>query len=426
MFTIIYNVYFHPLRKFPGPITRTGVHAGDYWHLFRGTHPQSVKELHDIYGDVVRIRPDSLTFRNAAAWKDIYGSRPGKGQLRKDPRFYTIGGEEDQTNIVYSNDADHSRMRKLLSHAFSDTALRQQEPIMAGYFELLIQKLKARIDGPTNGVVDLSQWYNFLTFDIVGDMCFGEPFDALENGEYHKWMAGLLLGAKHGRVLSIATFYQPLLMIINGLVKLFPKIGEAKKEHGDFTRLKTKKRLDAKTDRKDFMSYILRHNDDRGMTQEELMETSGMLIIAGSETTATLLSGLTYYLLKTPDKYAKVLAEVRGAFKTAEDITLTSTGHLPYLHACLEEGLRLYPPVPTALPRKTPKEGAVIGDVYVPGGTSVAVPQYASYHSEKNFFEPKTFVPERWLPNPPEAYKNDNFEIFQPFSTGPRGCIGKK
>jgi cytochrome P450 len=49
-----------------------------------------------------------------------------------------------------------------------------------------------------------------------------------------------------------------------------------------------------------------------------------------------------------------------------------------------------------------------------------------TYHSEKNFFEPESFVPERWLPNPPELYKNDNRAALNPFSTGPRGCIGKK
>jgi hypothetical protein len=66
---VFYNLYFHPLAKFPGPASRTGVHAGDYWHLFKGSHPRSVKELHDQYGDVVRIRPDSLTFNTAGAWK---------------------------------------------------------------------------------------------------------------------------------------------------------------------------------------------------------------------------------------------------------------------------------------------------------------------------------------------------------------------
>jgi hypothetical protein len=100
------------------------------------------------------------------------------------------------------------------------------------------------------------------------------------------------------------------------------------------------------------------------------MGTSGLLIIAGSETTATLLSGVTYYLLKTPHAYAKLKEEVRGAFEKAEEITLTSTSQLPYLQACLEEALRLYPPVPLALPRLTRPEGDIIGGVFVPGNVT--------------------------------------------------------
>ena len=113
---------------------------------------------------------------------------------------------------------------------------------------------------------------------------------------------------------------------------------------------------------------ILRHNDERGMSNEEIKNTSGLLIIAGSETTATLLSGVTFFLLTNPDAYNKAKSEVRQAFQSADEMTLVTTSKLPYLHACLEEALRMYPPVPLALPRRTGKEGAVIDGVFVPGG----------------------------------------------------------
>src|SRR5579859_2957501 len=106
------------------------------------------------------------------------------------------------------------------------------------------------------------------------------------------------------------------------------------------------------------------------MSRQEIIGTSGILIIAGSETTATLLSGVTYYLLKNPGAYDKVKEEVRGAFNEPEEINLTSTSKLSYLHACLEEALRLYPPVPLALPRRTGPEGAIIDGVFVPGNVS--------------------------------------------------------
>lgn len=159
---------------------------------------------------------------------------------------------------IVSNDADHARMRKLLSHAFSDAALRQQESLLTPYFELLVSRLKDQIDGPNAGKVDIKNWYNFLTFDIIGDMSFGESFHALESGEYHKWMANLFGGVKYARIVAIASFYQPGRMLLDALVNLVPAIAQAREDHMTFCKEKTQERLDMDTDRKDFMSYVSR------------------------------------------------------------------------------------------------------------------------------------------------------------------------
>jgi hypothetical protein len=88
-----------------------------------------------------------------------------------------------------------------LSYAFSDNALRQQEAILNKYFNLLVTGLKSQIDADTcsnsqSTTVDMARWYNFLTFDVIGDLCFGESFGALESGEYHVWMENLFGGIK--------------------------------------------------------------------------------------------------------------------------------------------------------------------------------------------------------------------------------------
>lgn len=107
------------------------------------------------------------------------------------------------------------------------------------------------------------------------------------------------------------------------------------------------------------------------MTREEIKATSRVLIIAGSETTATLLSGATFLLLKNPSAMKKAVDEVRNTFVHASDITFASvTAQLPYLNACLEESLRLYPPVPTVLPRRTGPEGDIINGCFIPPDVS--------------------------------------------------------
>ena len=110
-------------------------------------------------------------------------------------------------NPPVSNDADYSRMRRLLSYAFSDFALSEQEPLITSYFDLLIQKLHEQIRGPSKGVVDMVRWYNFTTFDLIGDLCLGEPFHALESGEYHQWISFIFRGIKIGSRLRILRAY---------------------------------------------------------------------------------------------------------------------------------------------------------------------------------------------------------------------------
>ena len=102
----------------------------------------------------------------------------------------------------------------------------------------------------------------------------------------------------------------------------------------------------------------------------ELLENANVLLIAGSETTATLLSGCLFLLGSNPDKLAKVVDEVRTEFTKEEEITLNSVSHLPYMLAVLNESLRCYPPVGGCLPRVVPKGGGYINGKFVPQGVS--------------------------------------------------------
>jgi cytochrome P450 len=89
-------------------------------------------------------------------------------------RKFSVGNSNPDLSVfsclVAANDADHSRMRRLLSHAFSEAALREQEPLFNSYFDLLIQKLYEKVRAPENGKVNMIRWFNFTTFDLIGDL----------------------------------------------------------------------------------------------------------------------------------------------------------------------------------------------------------------------------------------------------------------
>lgn len=97
------------------------------------------------------------------------------------------------------------------------------------------------------------------------------------------------------------------------------------------------------------------------------------LFIAGSETTATLLCGVTYLLTVNPAALKKLTEEVRSVFKSEDEIDLMSVSKLPYMLACLDEAMRMYPPAPVMLPRIVPKGGTTIVGEYV--AENVSFPQ---------------------------------------------------
>lgn len=98
---------------------------------------------------------------------------------------------------------------------------------------------------------------------------------------------------------------------------------------------------------------------------------AGLLVVAGAETTATLLSGITYLLLKNPEALSRLAEEVRSTFKSEDEITLLSVSRLHYMLACLDEALRCYPPVAIGFPRQVPKGGTTIAGEFIPESVSL-------------------------------------------------------
>ena len=86
-----------------------------------------------------------------------------------------------------------------------------------------------------------------------------------------------------------------------------------------------------------------------------------------------MLSGVTYFILTNPEAYHKLVHEVRSTFHSPDEIDLISVGRLNYMLACLDEALRMYPPVANGLPRVCPKGGARVLGEYIPENVSFEI-----------------------------------------------------
>lgn len=358
-------MFLHPLRSYPGPKLWAGFRFPYVYTQLRGLLPQRIKALHDQYGPVVRIAPNEPSFIAPAAWNDIYCFGEGHSQLPKDLAMFPPIEKGAVAAMIMANDADHSRYRRLLSHAFSVKALKEQEPLVASYVDLLVQRLKERAAEPQ----DMFAWYNWTTSDIIGDLTFGEPFFGLRDQHWHPWVKIMAEGLQAGVVISAVRRYKL------GFVFNTPMLKPIRRKYRQWSQYATDKvtlRLERGSERPDIISYVMR-NDVKGreMSRLEMEANARLIVLAGSDAPAAHLSAATYYLCMDPQILGRITTEVRDAFDSDQDMSLESLKSLDYLLAIFNESLRLYPPAP-GMPGRTVVNGQTIAGRWVPPGVSIA------------------------------------------------------
>ncbi len=182
---LLRQVYFHPLSKFPGPRLAAISNLPYSRSYLGGRQPYDVLQLHEKYGPVVRVAPKELSFCSQGSWRDIYGQRSGHPPFLKSS-FYDGGSFANQAHsIVSERDPDkHRDMRKYLSTAFSDRSLKEQEYLISGVIDQFIHQIgKLGAEG-----LDMTLWLNLLTFDVIGELAFGESFGGVKSGRMHFWI----------------------------------------------------------------------------------------------------------------------------------------------------------------------------------------------------------------------------------------------
>ncbi|KAL6856809.1 cytochrome P450 [Trichoderma novae-zelandiae] len=414
----IYNLSFHPLSTYPGPWLWAVSDIPYSLVSVSGNAHRRMLQVHMKYGPVVRVGPNTVFYSHPDATKEIRGHRKGtKVEHLKDPHLHS----GNQSNVIGANHENHIRYRRSLAYGFSHQAMLDQEPIINKYIDTLLAELK--IQSTKQEKTDIVRWYNYTTFDIIGDLAFGEPFYCLKKSDYHPWVALIFSGVKNLSFVSVCSKHGKFGKILAML--LVPKDLPAKgMEHRRLSIEKVRRRLDSGSSRPDFMTAMTTaRGSSEKLSFNELVSNSSLLIAAGSETTATALSAATYYLGLYPEAFSKLAAEVRSAFSSERDISLTNVQHLTYLQAVIDEAMRLFPSAPGTQPRIISPGGDTIVGRYIPEGTVVGVWQWVNHHNPAHFHDAEAFIPQRWLGD--TRFESDKRDAFMPFSVGPRNCIGR-
>lgn len=326
--------------------------------------------FHQLYGDTVRIKPDEISYANAQAWRDIHVHVPGRPEFLKDPIRLPLA-PNGVMSILVSDTKNHARFRSLFGHAFSDKGLRSQESTLVEYVDLLVQVLREVAD--TGEAVEMVNYYNLAVFDTIGALAFGESFNSLHDRQIHPWVDTI-----HKNLKSVAISHVLRSMGVEFLTPyVLPKELRGKRaQNYRYAIEKINRRMQQTGDQGDFWDKVLIKSGDnnesgQGMSKGEMLNNAAVMVVGGSETSASALCGATFLLCKF-GKLQKAVDEIRSAFQKSDDIDLVSVSHLTYLTAVINETLRMYPSVPGQPPRVVPAGGATVCGKFVPEEASLS------------------------------------------------------
>ncbi|KAJ1308870.1 hypothetical protein OPQ81_004557 [Rhizoctonia solani] len=451
----------------------------------QGDRSERVHELHKKYGKFVRIAPNHISIADPEALHVVYAH--GNGTLKTE--FYDAFVSIRRGLFNTRDRAEHTRKRKLVSHVFSQQNVLAFEPHIRRHVRKFCAQWDERCalaakgeNGPDWEARDGRAWfdclphYNYLAFDIIGDLAFGSPFGMIAAQRDSAPMLEHVEG-EDPKSAKRTVKHVPAIKILNdrgdyaaslGVMPLwwrpwakrvpwYARGNEAVQCLAGLAVAAVAKRLEeglpdeeyeeedgveqegpkTKKKRTDLLEKLLQGKDETGapMGREELTAEALTQLIAGSDTTSNSSCAITYYLATNPEKQHKLQAELDEHLSPTTMPTAATSFEkvksLPYLNACINEGLRLHATSAMGLPRVIPPGTTleVCGEKFGPGSI-LSVPSFTIHRDQAVWGEDvDAFRPERWIEAGVDVQAGVGTgpmaKAFNPFSYGPRACVGR-
>ncbi|KAL0935889.1 isoamyl alcohol oxidase [Colletotrichum truncatum] len=426
---LVKQLVWHPLAAYPGPLLGRCTNLYAAYHAWRGTLHYDMYRCHQKYGPVVRYSPSRLLINSNNAAREI--SAHGANVIKS--KAYQALVHSAPNTLTIRNRDDHARRRRILSLAFSDAQLRAYESILLRHIENLCLNLsensKSQATESGAKALDMSHQCDYFTFDVMSEVIFGMKYNALRETKYRYVMQAL----EESNV-RISALVQASSLALGRIDKyLFSNSIKSRNRFLGFLGSLLKNRSKASfTDNGNVFSYLETAKDPNGestLSKSEIRAESATLVVAGSDTSSTTLAATLFYLSGNSEAYSKLCHEIRSTFQSEDEIRIgAKLSACNYLKACIDETLRMSPPVGGALWREIRPGGMKIGSLFLPEGIDVGTGIYSLHHHADYFDSPFEYKPERWVVGEGSSTK-ESVELarsaFYPFSSGPRSCVGK-
>jgi cytochrome P450 len=413
----LYKELKSPLRDVPGPLLARWTR---WWYFNRVRHGKFELDnihLHRRYGKIVRLAPGHYSIDDPTAVKTIYGIGT---QFTKSSWYGAFQPPNPNLWSLFPdrNIKRHAETRKKFAPMYSMTSLVNYEPFVDTCADLFVEKLQGFANSSQE--VNMGHWFQCYAFDLIGDITFSKRFGFLDNGEdIDGAMAAIDRSMAYSTLIGIFSEWHAFLF--NPMQK-FKSSGAAGRAYIiKFSQNLVQKRLQSpKTPSSnanvpiDLLDRIVEaHNSNpEKVTKYDISMMPLFNIFAGSDTTASSLSAILFYLLKTPRCLQKLQEEIdsfasRGLL--SEMPTFKESLDMPYLQAVMREALRLHGATGLPMWRDVPAGGAVISGKFFPEGSVVGINTWVAHYNPDVFEDAEEFKPERWLGDSVEVKVMDTY-----------------
>lgn len=410
----LYHELKSPLRRVPGPRVTRFSRLWYFWTVWRGQAHHDIIALHrkhappgEFYAPIVRLGPNLYSISTAD--KAVYGisskmpkSTWYEGWKHPSPERWNLFSDQDITR--------HNQTRKKFQAMYSLSSLLRYEGFVDQALDLFREKLQSLAQSAST--YDMHHWLQCYAFDVVGSMTFGRRFGFLDEG---KDIDGCMSSLESSMVYStLVGIFPKLHPVLYPFLERLPGTGAVgrtflmsfatsriftrEKERADAEKMGTEEALSEGDQPRDFLDVVLdaEKSGQKNTTKYNVFMMAVSNIIAGSDTTAVSLSSILWHLAQSPDALERLRKELdESAVSSTNFATLQK---LPYLQACIKEGLRLCSATGLPLWRVVPSGGAEIQGQFFPGGSEVGINTWVAHYDEHVWgSDAAKFRPERWL-----------------------------
>ncbi|KAM3624158.1 uncharacterized protein V6R79_019912 [Siganus canaliculatus] len=331
--------------------------------------------------------------------------------------------------VSIAEDDQWRRIRSVLSPSFTSGRLKEMFDIMKRHSATLLSNMKKKAD--KNEPLELKEFFGPYSMDVVTSTSFSVDIDSLNNPS-DPFVTNIKKMLKFDLL-------NPLLLII----AFFPFMGPILEKfefsffpssvtdffYAALQKIKTAREKSSHQSRVDFLQLMVdsqKNNNnakdqDKGLSDHEILSQSMIFLFAGYETTSSSLSFAAYNLALNPHVMKRLQDEIDATFPKQAPVEYQALMQMEYLDAVINESLRLYPIA--ARVERVAKQSVEINGLLIPKGMVVMVPTYPLHRDPAIWPDPEEFKPER--------FSKDNKETidpytYMPFGAGPRNCIGMR